>query len=200
HEGLDLSEKVGDEVIHHRLLNCLGWLHYELGDLDRAEELNRRSAEGGRRRNDPGTLPNAELNLGDIFLARGDLALARETFEGVDRFARAPSTSAWMRFRYSIRLSASLGEVALACGDLDQAAEHARHCLELAARTNARKNLVKGWRLAGEAAAAARRWDDAERALREARAIAETIGNPSQLWRTHAALPRFHQPHGPTDP
>ena len=35
HEGVELSEKVGDEVIHHRLLNCLGWLHYELGDLDR---------------------------------------------------------------------------------------------------------------------------------------------------------------------
>src|SRR5262249_19320500 len=131
-EGLDLSEKVGDEVIHHRLLNCLGWLHYELGDLDRAEDLNRKSAEGGRRRNDPGTLPNAELNLGDIFLARGDLALAREMFEGVDRFARDPATSAWMRFRYSIRLCASLGDLAFAQDDLDQAKTHALRCLELA--------------------------------------------------------------------
>src|SRR5262245_19960548 len=199
HEGLDLSEKVGDEVIQLRLLNCLGWLHYELGDLDRAEELNRRSAEGGHRRNDPGTRPNAELNLGDIFLARGDLALAREMLESVDRFARDPSTSAWMRFRYSIRLSASLGEVALAREDLDQAAEHARRCLELATRTKARKNQVKGWRLAGEAAAAARRWDEAERALHEARTIAETIANPTQLWRTHAALMRFHEAQGRKD-
>ena len=192
HEGLDLSEKVGDEVIHHRLLNCLGWLHLELGDLEGAAELNRKSAEGGRRRNDPGTLPNAELNLGDIFLARGDLALAGETFERVDRFARDPATSAWMRFRYSIRLCASLGELALARGDLDQARAHAERCLELATRTNARKNLVKGWRLAGEVASAARKWDEAERALHEARAIAEAIGNPTQLWRTYAALARFY--------
>src|SRR4030095_15438482 len=99
HEGLELSEKVGDEAIHHRLLNSLGWLHCELGDLDRAIELNRRSADGGRRRGDPGTFPNAELNLGDIFLARGDLSLAREMLERVDRFARDPSTSPWMRFR-----------------------------------------------------------------------------------------------------
>jgi DNA-binding NtrC family response regulator/tetratricopeptide (TPR) repeat protein len=129
HEGLELSEKVGDEVIHHRLLNCLGWLHYELGDLDRATELNRHSADGGRRRNDPGTLPNAELNLGDIFLARGDLQLAREMLEGVERFAHDPSTSAWMRFRYLIRLSASLGELALAQGDHDGARGQAQRCI-----------------------------------------------------------------------
>src|SRR5262249_10825972 len=46
HEGLELAEKVGDEVIHHRLLNCLGWLHLELGDLEGATLLNTKSAEG----------------------------------------------------------------------------------------------------------------------------------------------------------
>ena len=195
-EGLELSRKVGDEAIHHRLLNCLGWLHFELGDLDGAAELNRRSADEGRRRKDPGTLPNAELNLGDIFLARGDLALAGEMFDRVDRFARDPTTSAWMRFRYSIRLASSQGELALARGDLDAAANHARRCLDLATRTNARKNLVKAWRLAGETACAAGRWDDAGRALQEARAIAEAIGNPAQLWRTYSALATFYAGHG----
>ncbi len=199
HEGLELSEKVGDEVIHHRLLNCLGWLHFELGDFDGAAELNGRSAEGGRRRNDPGTLPNAELNLGDIALGRGDLTLAGEMLDCVERFARDPATSAWMRFRYSIRLYASLGELALARGDLEQAAAHARHCLELAARTNARKNLVKGWRLTGEVASAGHRWQEAEHALGEARKIAETIGNPTQLWRTHATLARLHAAQGRED-
>ena len=195
-EGLELSRKVGDEAIHHRLLNCLGWLHFELGDLDGAAELNMLSADEGRRRKDPGTLPNAELNLGDIFLARGDLALAGEMFDRVDRFARDPTTSAWMRFRYSIRLASSQGELALARGDLGAAASHARRCLDLATRTNARKNLVKAWRLAGEAACAAGRWEDAGRALQEARTIAEEIGNPAQLWRTYSALAAFHAGHG----
>ena len=198
-EGLELSEKVGDEVFHHRLLNSLGWLRFELGDLDGAADLNRRSAEGGRRRNDPGTLPNAELNLGDIFLARGDLSAAREMLERVERLAADPATSAWMRFRYSIRLYASLGELALAQGDLDQARRHAQHSLELATRTNARKNLVRGWRLTGEVASVGRQWDDAERALGRARALAESIGNPTQLWRTYAALARFHSGKGDRD-
>ena len=191
-EGLELSRKVGDEAIHHRLLNCLGWLHFELGDLDGAAELNRRSAEEGRRRKDPGTLPNAELNLGDIFLARGDYGLAREMFDRVDRFARDPSTSAWMRFRYSIRLASSQGELALARDDLEEAERHAHRCLDLATRTNARKNLVKAWRLAGATACAAGRWEEAGRALHEARTIAEAIGNPTQLWLTYGALARFY--------
>ena len=49
-EGLSLAERVGDEAIHHRLLNCLGWLYADLGDLDHAEELNATSAQIGRRR------------------------------------------------------------------------------------------------------------------------------------------------------
>jgi tetratricopeptide (TPR) repeat protein len=198
-EGLELSGKVGDEVIHLRLLNSLGWLHYELGDLDGAAELNQKSADGGRRRSDPGTLPNAELNLGDIYLARGDLAGAGEMFERVDRFARDPATSAWMRFRYSIRLCSSMGELALAQGHWDEAAAQAARCVDLARRTNARKNLVKGWRLIGEVAAARRRWDEAERALCEASSIAETIRNPAQLWRSYAALARFFTDQGKTD-
>jgi len=192
HEGLDLAEKVGDEAIHHRLLNCLGWLHFELGDLKGAAVLNRRSAEVGRRRNDPGTVPNAELNLADIFLAQGDLTLAREMLERVDRFARDPGTSPWMRFRYSIRLHASLGELALAQGELAAARASAQRCLDLAMQSHARKNLVKGWRLAGEVARAARQWEEGEKALHQARTIAETIANPTQLWRTHAALARFY--------
>src|SRR4030095_11323962 len=66
-EGLSLAERAGDEAIHHRLLNCLGWLYADLGDLDHAEALNERSAAIGRRRSDPGTQPNAELNLADIY-------------------------------------------------------------------------------------------------------------------------------------
>ncbi|MFQ5946588.1 MAG: AAA family ATPase, partial [Anaerolineae bacterium] len=183
-EGLALSEKVGDEAIHHRLLNCLGWLHIELGDLDRAADLNRRSAEVGRRRGDPGTIPNAEINLGDIFLAKGDLTLAQEFFDGVSRLAKDPATSDWMRFRYSIRLFASLGDLWLARGEPAKAQEFAEGCLDLATRSNSRKNLVKGWRLKGEIAVARHQWDEADAALRQALTIAEAVRNPTQLWKT----------------
>jgi transcriptional regulator with AAA-type ATPase domain/tetratricopeptide (TPR) repeat protein len=128
-EGLSLAERVGDEAIHHRLLNCLGWLYADLGDLDEAERLNAISAQIGRRRRDPGTQPNAELNLADVFRVRGDHARAKDQYDAVFRYWKNPTTE-WMRFRYSIRMFAGMGEVALAQGDLSTARDHSAASLD----------------------------------------------------------------------
>src|SRR3989454_2261463 len=191
-EHLALCEKVGDEVMSHRVLNTLGWIWTEFGDAERAIEMNRRGAEGARKRGDPETVANAELNLCDALLGQGDLVQAQELAEGVHRLARDPSTSEWMRWRYSTHLFATLGDIAVARGDHAAAREWADRCLELATRTHAPKNLVKGWRLRGEIALARRQWDDAAAALTQALGIAQTIGNPTQLWRTYDALTRLH--------
>jgi tetratricopeptide (TPR) repeat protein len=134
-----------------------------------------------------------------VLLTHGHLHEAAEVFDGVERLARDPATSPWMRFRYSNRLWASMGELALAQGDLDRARTRAQQCLELATQTNARKNLVKGWRLSGTIACAAHRWDEAHEALHEALAVAKAIGNPTQLWRTYAALGQYHAQRGQKD-
>jgi Flp pilus assembly protein TadD len=65
-------------------------------------------------------------------------------------------------------------------------------CLEIAKRTNSRKYLVRGWRLKGQITLAGHQRDEAERWLRQALNLAETIGNPTQLWETHLALGRLH--------
>jgi len=189
---VELSEKVGNEVYHHRLLNGLGWLYSELGDLDRALGLNRQSAEGAGKRGDHEVIANAELNLGDIFLAKGDFALAQEYLDGVYRLVKDPATSDWQKWRYSTHLFASLGELWLARRDTARAHEFADQCLELTTRTNSRMYLVKGWRLRGEIALAHRQGNEAEEALRQALSIAEAIGNPTQLWKTHIALGQLH--------
>ncbi len=191
-EGLALSERVGDEVWLHRLLNTRGWLSIELGDLDRALALNRLGAEGARKRGDHETIANAEINLGDVFLAKGDLPVAQEWLDGVHRLVKDPATSDWMKWRYSTHLFASLGDLWLARGDPGRAEGFADQCLEIATRTNSRKNLVKGWRLRGEIALARHRGEEAGEALRQALTIAQAIGNPTQLWKTHAALGRLH--------
>jgi tetratricopeptide (TPR) repeat protein len=191
-EGLAFSEKVGDEVIRLRLLNTFGWLCTELGDLDRATRLNRRGVEGGRRRGDSETFANAAINLGEVFLAKGDLPLAQECLEEIDSLVRNPATSEWNKWRYRMRLCASLGELWLARGDAAKARELAHQCLEQATRFGSRKYIVRGWRLDAESALTRRQWDDAERALHRALEIAEVIGNPPQLWKTYAALGRLH--------
>jgi tetratricopeptide (TPR) repeat protein len=191
-EGLTLAERVGDEAIHHRLLNCLGWLHAELGDVAGAIELNRRSSEVGRRRRDPGTFPNALVNLGENHLESGELALAGEFLQEAHGFFSDPGASPWMRWRYSMRLFADLGALWLARGDPAKAEGFANESLELATRTRSRKNLVRGWRLRGEIALVRHELDQAEGAFRQALAIAREIGNPTQLWKTHAALGNLH--------
>ncbi len=190
-QGLALAERVGAEIHRQITLNCLGWLYMELGDLERGLALNRESAAGARQRADAETLAHAELNVGDIFLAKGDLVLAQDVLDGVHRLVKAPTTSDWLKWRYSTHLFASLGELWLARGEPDQAREFADQCLDLATRTNSRKNLVKAWRLRGEIALVRGEVDDAEWALRQALAIAEAIGNPTQLWKTHGAWGRF---------
>jgi tetratricopeptide (TPR) repeat protein len=150
------------------------------------------STRGARKRGDPETIASAELNLGNIFLAKGDLALAQEYLDGVYRLVKDPATSDWQKWRYSTHLFASLGELWLARGDPAKVQEFADQCLELATRTNSRKYLVKGWRLKGESALARGQWDEAEEALRQALTIAQAIGNPTQLWKTHIALGQLH--------
>jgi len=192
-EHLPLCEKAGDEVMQHRVLNTLGWIWTEFGDVERAVSFNRRGAEGARKRGDPETLANAELNLADMLLAHGDLVQAQDIVEGVHRLVNDPSTSDWMRWRYSTHLFATMAEIALACGDHEKAREWTDRCLEIATRTNAPKNLVKGWRLRGEIALARRQWDDAASALEQALDLARPLGNPTQLWRTYVALVRHHE-------
>ena len=195
-DGLALTEKVGDEVMHQRLLNLNGWLHGELGEFEHALDFNRRSADGARKRGDPETVANGELNIADVFLAKGDLVVAGELLEGVRRVVEDPAVSEWQKWRYSMHLFAGLGELFLARGDLAKAREFVDRCIEQATRTASRKYIVRGWRLKGELALMQRQWDDAGSALRQALDGAVALGNPSELWKTHEALGHLRDAQG----
>ena len=190
-EGVGLAEKVGDEIFFLRLLNCLGWLHFEVGDLERAADFNQRGADGARKRGDPETFANAELNLADIRIAQGEFVQAQELLEGIERVAEDPATSEWQKWRYSMHLFTSFGELCLARGDFVRTRAYLDRALEIATRTTSRKYLVKGWRLKGELALAGREWDDAAAALHRALELARAVGNPTQLWKTHLAQGRL---------
>ena len=190
-EGLALSEKVGSEYWHLKTLNSFGWLLMEVGHLDAAIDSNQRSAQGAKQRGDAEMVGNAELNLADIFISQGDLSVAQAFLDGVYCLVKHPSTSDWMKWRYSMHLFASLGEFWLTRGELNRAEAFVDQCLESATRTNSRKYIVKGWRLKGQIACARRQWDKAEEWLRQALPLAQAIGNPTQLWQTYLALGGF---------
>jgi tetratricopeptide (TPR) repeat protein len=200
-DGFALAEKSGEQFWRLRFLNSLGWLYSECGNLDLALHYNQLGAEEARKRGESETIANTELNLADVFFARGDFTLAHELLDGVPRQVRDPATSDWMKWRYSTHLFASLGELHLARGELHQAQESINQCLEIATRTHSQKYIVKGWRLQGQIALAQHDHDEAGRWFQQALSLAQSVSNPTQLWQTHLALGRLHSAmrHGERD-
>jgi class 3 adenylate cyclase/tetratricopeptide (TPR) repeat protein len=190
HDALTLSDRLGDKVFKCRSLNTLGWVHGELYNLEAAIRYNREGAEASYKVGDPEIIRNAEINLGDDYLLLGDFEQAQHYLEKVyrDTQQRGQWGEEWMKWRYSQRLYHSLGELSLTKGDAAQALEFAEECLRLAKPTMSRKNLVKGWRLKGQALLAQGRGEQAEAALARALTMAREIGNPPQLWKTYQAL------------
>ncbi|HEY5871569.1 MAG TPA: hypothetical protein VI542_39345, partial [Candidatus Tectomicrobia bacterium] len=56
-----------------------------------------------------------------------------------------------------------------------------------------RKNLVKGWRLKGQALLAQGHGERAEASLSQALTTARQVGNPPQLWKTYQALGALYE-------
>ena len=99
----------------------------------------------------------------------------------------------WMKWRYEQYLYHSLGGLWLTKGSAGQALEYAEACLKLAEPSTSRKNLVKGWRLKGQALLAQGHGEQAAAALSCALRMAREIGNPPQLWKTWEAFGTLYE-------
>jgi tetratricopeptide (TPR) repeat protein len=201
-EGLALAEKSGDEAYLARILNTLGWLHIDCQDFGPGIELSERGLEIARLSRDatgPERAAFTLINEGDAFVAQGELELAAEVLDEAHHIVRHPPRSRWMTWRYATHCYASLGELALSRGDPARAASFADESLAIAVPTHSRKYESYAWRLKGRCALLRRSWDDAEGALVRALAIATEIGEPRQMWQTHAAIGALHAARHRTD-
>ncbi|MFN2555669.1 MAG: tetratricopeptide repeat protein, partial [Nitriliruptorales bacterium] len=198
-EVVDEAERIGDVLIWSRALNSVGWVYAELQDHERALDWSRRGVEASQQIEAPDyeIEGNARVNLADALLALGRFEEAGEQFEVVEHIARDPTPAQrYMLWRYSQHLFHSYGELWLARGDAEKARAYADECLALAEQSDSRKNIVKGRRLRGEALLAEGRVAEAEEELNAALGVAAQIGNPTQLWKTHAALGRLREAQG----
>src|SRR2546421_9663254 len=137
---------------------------------------------------EPDIAMNARLNLADDLVALGQPESAEAQFCTVEAIARGPLPAGWMSWRYSQRLFHSFGELWLERAESARALPCAEECLEVALKTSSMKNVVRGRRLRGQALLAQGRPDEAEQELSTALEIAIELGNPPQLWKTHAAV------------
>src|SRR5262249_49179275 len=105
----------------------------------------------------------------------------------------------WMKWRYMQRCCHSLGELWLTKGDAEKALKFAEECLQLAEPTESRKNIVKGWRLQGQAFCLKGRLAEAQTVLQKALGLAKQLSNPPQLWKTYHTLAELYGRQGATD-
>jgi tetratricopeptide (TPR) repeat protein len=191
-------ERVDDVPVRARALNTVGWIYGELQDHGRALEWNRASLEFAQSHPDfpePDIQMNARLNMADDLVALGRREDAEEQFRTVEAVAEGPLPDAFAFWRYAQRLYHSYGELWLARGDLARAAGYADRCLELALGNSSRKNVVKGRRLRAQVLIGQGRLKEAEDELSAALEVAQEVGNPPQLWKTHAAIGDLHRAH-----
>ena len=201
-EGLALAEKIGDDALIPRLRNTLGWLCIDCGDFARGIELSEQAYEETNRSSRAGHGTGAErrafirINEADAWMAQGDLASASDALDEAHHTVQHPPPSRWMTWRYATHCHASRGQLALLRGDPARARRLADQSLETAVPAGARKYESWAWRIKGESAIARRAWDEAEDALKRARAIAETIGHPRHTWMSRLALGRLDAARG----
>jgi tetratricopeptide (TPR) repeat protein len=137
---------------------------------------------------------NARLNVADNLLALGrPSSEAKEHLTLVERVVRHPEPpERWLLWRYSQHYFHTQGELSLAEGDLDRALTLADECIALATETGVLKNVVKGQRLRGQVLMARGDVEAAGTELTTALDLAREVGNPGQIWKTHAAVGDLH--------
>jgi tetratricopeptide (TPR) repeat protein len=190
-DTLATGERVGDGVTRMRIFNIVGWIYGDLGDSQRALEWNQRGVEASRAMAMP--TPEVEmqslLNVVENLICLGRLDEAGEYLREVEVVVRHPQPKQrWMHWRYSQRFLLDSAELALERGDPTQATEYAQECLAMAERTLSRKHVAMARRLKGRALLIQREFEGAEAELTAALKLAEEVGNPPQLWKSHVAL------------
>jgi tetratricopeptide (TPR) repeat protein len=199
---LATCNRIGEVFWRVRAVNTMGWVYGELQDHEQAMDWNRRGVRDAQAENfrTPEVESNARLNLGDNLLATGRLADAETEFKTVEQLVHnlRPRNSLQL-WRYLQHFFHSYGELLLQRGDFEKALSRADECLELAEGSKSQKYIAKGRRLRGQAFLAQGRLSAADEEFAVALDVAQRVGNPPQLWKTHAALGDLRQAQGRSD-
>lgn len=182
-----------DEARRHRLdpwlarsIAIRGGLHLDLGDWEGAEKQAEEARMLSRSIGWPDTLAAATLDLLLNRTRRGMLEhvhdLARQVEEAA---ARTPPFHGWL---WGLRLAQARAEVALALGDWTEAARWANEARAQSARRGRVKYEVVALGTLGRALGSQGQTDAAVARLREALALAQSLGDPLLLLQMAAAL------------
>jgi ATP/maltotriose-dependent transcriptional regulator MalT len=181
--GVALAESAGERYYLAKILNTVGWLHFELGDPEGAMEWDRRALETVR---ESGSSRRTEaehytlLNLATDAMAAGKLDAAAEILSTFESFVDQVE---YARFRYLNRYQLTRAELALAQGRMRIALDAAAEAADLAASKDMPKNVAKSLLVRGRVMLAMGRHRDAADVLAEGVTIADRLEHGSLRWQ-----------------
>jgi ATP/maltotriose-dependent transcriptional regulator MalT len=194
--GLALAHESGERHYLARLLNTLGWLHAEIGDFEAAYRWDEQSLEAaGDDAGDKVTEAEryALLNLATDALGLGDVDHAT-TY--LDTFTQLLDDGEYARLRYLNRSQLLRAELMLVVGDAPASLALAEEAARQASVKGVRKNMAKGWLLAGRALMALARPREALERLRRATRLADELEHGSLRWQSRLWSSWAHQQAG----
>jgi len=194
-EGREFGIKSGERYTTPKLTNSLGWAYNQLCHFDKAIEYNNLSLKSIQDLLGPGTSnlfeieSQARINLGEDYLMTGDRKKAQEHLELVYENMRNPEYN-FGRTRWKPRCLLRLGELWLQAGDTDKAESFLSELIEhqWTDQFPYMKYKVLAYRLRGQILATRGQIEEAEVELHRVLTLAQKLGNPTELWKTHQAL------------
>jgi predicted ATPase/class 3 adenylate cyclase/DNA-binding CsgD family transcriptional regulator len=168
-----------------RLLNLMGYLHLELGDVQSALEWDAKAVEASQQHAQRALSVYeiqrySTLNLATDYLHLGRLAEAKDA---VVEFEEITEGAFFARFRYYNRYLLLMSEMYLAHQQYAQSIESAQEARELARSKGNRKNIAKSHWFEGQALAGLRQFRPALENLETAVAIVDEIQHGSLRWK-----------------
>jgi class 3 adenylate cyclase/tetratricopeptide (TPR) repeat protein len=139
--GLRQLEGVDDKFWRPRFLNTIGWVHAENDEFQDAVTLNKQSLEEALHTGDPEVIHNAQINLGENYLAMDDLPEAKNILERAWQEIKKPGIS-YTRWRYKTRLFIAMGELYGKLGDTKKGLAFIRKAMILAGKSRAKKHIA----------------------------------------------------------
>jgi len=163
-----------------RLPNTAGWVLRELGDAEKAHQLNLENVGLAREFDMAEGEANAHVNLAGDYFSLGEPERAREHLEKAEALFKQ---DVWFRWRYSLRLKGEWARYWIERGDLDRARESARASGEAARSHQCRKYAAWAHKLEAEIALLEDDVGAAGKHLEASIAILEQHPCPTIMWK-----------------
>ena len=189
--GIVLARRNGDHFWEPRLVSNLGYVHRELGAVEKARAFDTRALALARESPSPWALELATeveplLNLCIDSVRAGDAEGAVTLLATLEA---GTARSDWLRWMNELRVEAVAAEHYTARGAFDAALERASRLSRIATRLRARGYACTAERLRGEVALGRRRDERAAAArLTQALGALDAYPAPLETWKSRRVL------------